>query len=44
MKNDNKNFGYYAGQALALIIAACIVACLGGICIALTLKFLGWLF
>lgn len=43
-KENNNSFGYYAGQAIAGIIAACIAACIGGICIALTIKFLGWIF
>jgi hypothetical protein len=41
---DTKSMGYIIGQALGVILLACLAACLGGSAIALTLKFLLWIF
>lgn len=41
---DNKNFGYLVGKTLGGIFLTCIAACLAAIFIALTIKFIGWIF
>lgn len=42
--NDNKKFTYIMGQALGTILATCVAICLGGIVVALTVKFLTLIF
>lgn len=41
--NKKKTIGYYLGTCLGVIILGCIVACVGSIFLAATVKFLTWL-
>lgn len=40
----DKKIGYFIGQTLGAIVLACLCACIGGIAVALTVKFLGFIF
>lgn len=40
MNKNNKTFAYIVGQVLGAIFVTCIGLCLGGILLALTIKFL----
>lgn len=42
--NDKKSVGYIIGQILGGVLVACVAACIGGVAIALTSKFIMWLF
>lgn len=44
MKNNDKSFAYYFGQAISGVFIACLAACLCGIMIALTIGFLKLIF
>lgn len=41
---DDKSIGYVAGRLLGIILAACLTTCIGGLAIALTIKFLLFIF
>lgn len=41
---NSKKIGYFIGQALGVIVLACLAVCLGGIALALTVKLIGWIF
>lgn len=44
MNKNNKSFGYIVGQILGAVFVSCVGLCLAGILIALTLKFLLFIF
>lgn len=41
---DSKAIGHVVGVALAVIVFGCLAACIAGSVIAVTLKFLSWIF
>lgn len=41
---EKKSVGYWIGTILGAVLIACLAACIGGVAIALTAKFLMWLF
>lgn len=41
---NKKPFMYYVGWGLGAIVFTCLAACLAAVCIALTVKFIGWIF
>lgn len=41
---DDKPFSYRLGQFLGGVLLTCAVVCIAGLLIALTLKFLVWIF
>lgn len=41
---EKKSAGYIIGQILGITLVACLAICLGGVAVALTTKFLMWLF
>lgn len=41
---DKKNFGDKVGQFLANVFIACIAACLSACAIAVTIRFITWMF
>lgn len=42
--NQKNKFGYIVGQITAAILLSCTALCLSGIAVALTIKFLTWIF
>ena len=44
MKDEKKTFSYYVGRALGCIFATCIGVCIAAVVVAMTVKFVGWIF
>lgn len=44
MKDNKKTIGYVIGTILSATLIACLAACVGSVAVALTAKFIMWLF
>lgn len=44
MKDNKKSVGYIIGTVLSAVLIACLAACIGSVAVALTAKFIMWLF
>ena len=43
-ENKSKKIGYFLGQTVATVVAACLASVMIASTIALTIKFISWLF